>query len=495
MQIFPKCKIEERLVKLIEADKNSDKKRIARVSERYYEAKHDILDYKLFYFNADGELVEDTTRSNIKISHPFYTELIDQKVNYLLSNFSINSEDDKLDTELQEYFGDDFKDELADVCEDTSKLGFGYMYSQLNKEFKTRFKYAYSMGVIEVYKEDSDELEAVVYYYIDRIDKSKKTITRIEVHDKDQTFYYVLRGKKLEKDTKKVYNPQPHKTWKEKAKGEIVVKGQGFGYIPFFRLDNNRKQFSDLKPIKKIIDDYDLMNCGLSNNLQDINEGIYVVKGFEGTDFTELQQNLKTKKMVGVSENGDVDIKTIDIPYSARQTKLDIDEKNIYRFGMGINTNALGDNLTNVNIKSRYALLDLKCNKAERKLRKFLKGLIQIALDEINKELKSKYTLKDVNINLDREVITNELDNATIEKTNAERKQIEINTILDIATYLPDEEVIKQICDILDIDYEEIKGDVQEKLESEKIDLAKASDDLLNAPITDENPVEEVANE
>jgi len=481
MPIFSECKIEENLYSIIQQDKNSDKKRIARICERYYEAKHDILDYKLYYFNADGELVEDTTRSNIKISHPFYTELIDQKVNYLLSNFEITAEDDTLHNELQKYFGDDFKDELADTCEDTSKLGFGYMYSQLDENFKTRFKYATALGVIEIYKENSDEKEYTVYHYLDRIEKNKKLITRVEVHDKDQTFYYVLRGRKVEKDLKKKINPMPHKTWKEKEKDGVHTYGEGFGYIPFFRLDNNRKQFSDLKPIKSLIDDYDLMNCGLSNNLQDISEGIYVVKGFEGTDLDELQQNIKTKKTVGVSENGDLDIKTIDIPYQARQTKLEVDEKNIYRFGMGINTNALGDNLTNVNIKSRYALLDLKCNKAERKLRKFLKTLIQVALDEINKELKSEYTLKDVEICLDREVITNELDNATIEKTEAERKQIEINTILNVATQLPDEKAIKMICEVLDIDYDEIKAQVKEKLESEKVDLAKASDDLMNS--------------
>lgn len=479
-KIFPDCKIEENLYSLIQSDLSSEKKRIAKICERYYEAKHDILNYKLYYFNADGQLVEDTTRSNIKISHPFYTELIDQKISYLLSNFSISSEDDNLDKELQKYFGDDFKDELADTCEDTSKIGFGYMYAQLNEEFRTRFKYAVAMGVIEVYKENSDELEAIVYYYIDRIDKGKKIITRVEVHDKEQTYYYVLRGRKLEKDIKKVINPQPHKVWTEEVKGEKHKFGEGFGYIPFFRLDNNRKQFSDLKPIKPIIDDYDLMNCGLSNNLQDISEGIYVVKGFEGTDLSELQQNIKTKKMVGVSENGDLDVKTIDIPYSARQTKLDIDEKNIYRFGMGINTNALGDNLTNVNIKSRYALLDLKCNKAERKLRKFLKQLIEIALKEINELNKSEYTIDDVEICLEREVMTNELDNATISKTEAERKQIEVNTILDVASQIPEETIIKSICEILDIDYAEIEGQVKQKIESEKVDLGKASDDLMN---------------
>ena len=477
--IFKECKIEEQLVSLINKDRNSDKKRIARVCERYYEARHDILDYKLYYFNADGELVEDTTRSNIKISHPFYTELVDQKISYLLSKFNITSEDEKLNQELQKYFDDDFKNELAEVSEESSKLGFGYMYSYIDKNFKTRFKSAIAIGVKEIYKEDTDELQYILYYYLDRLEKNKKVITRIEVHDGDQTFYYVLRGRKLEADKKKKINPQPHKTWTEQRKDGIHTYGEGLGYIPFFRLDNNRKQFSDLKPIKALIDDYDLMSCGLSNNLQDISEGVYVVKGYEGTDLNELQKNIKTKKIVGVGEGGDVDIKTIDIPVAARQAKLDLDEKNIYRFGMGINTNAIGDNLTNVNIKSRYALLDLKCNKAERKLRPFLKNLIQIVLDEINQSDGTAYTIDMVKIGLEREVMTNAVDNAQIKQYEAQTRQLEINTILDVASSFPDEKIIKMICDVLDIDYDDIKNDVKKKLEEEKIELNKASEKIL----------------
>lgn len=481
MKIFNNCSIEDNLISIINADRSSDKKRRAKKSEDYYEARHDILSYKLFYFNADGELIEDTSRSNIKISHPFYTELIDQKTSYLLSNAKIYSKDDKLDEELKKRFNETFFSNLTDTFEDTSKLGFGYMYAQLDKDLITQFRYARALGVVEVRKEDSDELEAMVYYYIDRIDKGKKVVTRAEVWDNDQTFYYVIRGRKLEKDTRKAINPQPHKTWKEKKK----LYGEGFGYIPFFRLDNNRKQISDLAPIKPIIDDYDLMNCGLSNNLQDVSEGIYVVKGFEGDNLTELQQNIKTKKIVGVNEDGDVDIKTIDIPYQARKEKLEIDEKNIYRFGMGFNSAQLGDgNITNIVIKSRYALLDLKCNKAERRLRPFLDNLIEIALKEINEANKTDYTRKDVIVELEREVMTNALDNATIEKTEAETRQIEINTILNIATQLPEEKVIKMICEVLDIDYADIESEIKAKLEEEKIDLNSASEKLIEEETT-----------
>lgn len=150
---------------------------------------------------------------------------------------------------------------------------------------------------------------------------------------------------------------------------------------------------------------------------------------------------------------------------------------------MGFNASQTGDgNITNIVIKSRYTLLDLKCNKLEKYLRSFLKPMIQIALDEINKQYETNYTMKDVDICLEREIPTNEKDNAEIEKYKAETKQIEINIILDAASKLDDETIVKALCDILDIDYEEIK----DKIAVDRIDLSQASQKIENAGVSNE---------
>lgn len=179
--------------------------------------------------------------------------------------------------------------------------------------------------------------------------------------------------------------------------------------------------------------------------------------------------------MISTGENGSLDIKTIDIPYEARKLKMEVDEKNIYKFGMGFNASQSGDgNITNIVIKSRYTLLDLKCNKKAKYIRAFLIPMIEIALDEINQQHDTNYTIKDVKICLEREIPTNEKDNAEVEKNLAETKQIQIDTILDAANKLDDETIIQAICEILDINYEEIK----DRLENDKIELNKASEAL-----------------
>lgn len=455
---------EAEILRLIQEDSASAKKQLARKGQAYYEGEHDIKNYRLFYYNADGVLVEDKTRSNIKISHPFLTELIDQKVQYTMSgkNPMIRSDNAELQTLLDEYFNEneDYTRELYELLTGASAKGFEYMYAYKNAEGKTSFQCADSLGVVEVRAKDTDDnCEYVIYWFYDRIDKGQKKIKRIQVWDSHQTFFYVSEDEgKIEKDTSQEINPRPHTLYRKKDGGELYY--EDYGFIPFFRLDNNRKQYSDLKPVKDLIDDYDLMACGLSNNLQDASEYLVVVKGFQGDKLEELIQNVKTKKHIGVNgENGGgVDFKTVDIPYEARKIKLELDKESIFRFGEGFDSTQTGDgNITNVVIKSRYALLDLKFNKFKILLQQFLRKQVKIVLAEINEELGTDYQQKDVWFDFDPEIITNAQDNATIEKTDAETQQIKVNILLGLVPTLGNELVVQNICEALDLDYDDIK--------------------------------------
>ena len=440
------------------ADLANKEKRQAKTGQRYYEGRHDILNYKFCVPDADGHLVEDKTRSNIRIPHPFFTELVDQAVQYMLSGEGphVKSENPELQTKLDEYFDDDFYAELNDVLTGGMTKGFEYMYAYMDEDEHLRFQWADSLGVIEVRAKDTqDHCDYVIYHYTERLDKDGERIEKIQVWDRENVTYYVREGKgNIELDPNVRVNPQPHVVYE---KGDSKY-GYGLGFIPFFRFDANRKKVSQLFTVKALIDDYDINNCGLSNNLQDFAEGYYVVKNYQGEDIDELVQDIKVRKAVGVDNEGGLDIQTVNIPFEARQTKLALDEDNIYRFGMGFNSQKVGDgNITNVVIKSRYTLLDLKCNKLEMRLKQFMRKLVKVVLDEINVYGKSAYSMHDVVLDFSRETPTNELDNAQIDATKAGTRQTEINTLLMIAERLDNETLMKSICDILEIDYEEIK--------------------------------------
>ena len=52
--------------KFIQDDVSSEKKKFARLGQRYYEGDHDIKNYKLYYYDGEGMLQEDKTRANQK---------------------------------------------------------------------------------------------------------------------------------------------------------------------------------------------------------------------------------------------------------------------------------------------------------------------------------------------------------------------------------------------------------------------------------------------
>lgn len=451
----------EEIKQFIDNDTASMKKKFAKVGQRYYEAEHDINDYRIFYVNADGKLQEDKQKSNIRICHPFFTELVDQEVQYALSGKEgfIRSDNPDLQDELDAYFNEneDFMAELYDVCTGAIAKGFENMYAFKNKEGRTCFMFADSIGVVEVKAQETDDgCEYVIYHYVDRIGKDNKIITRIQVWDSQQIHFFVQEddGKIIEDPAEKA-NPRPHSMFSEKGKTYY----EDYGFIPFFCLDNCRKQVSGLKPIKNLIDDYDLMACGLSNNIQDTNEALYVVRGFQGDNLDELMQNIRAKKHIGVDEEGGVDVQTVAIPVEARKTKMEIDKENIYHFGMGVDTAGLKDTSATVSIavKAAYALLDMKTNKFTTRLKQFMRKLLDVVLKEINDRDGTDYQQKDVYFCFEHETPTNALENAQIELTEAQRKQTEITTILNLATKLDNETQMQLICEQLDIDYNEIK--------------------------------------
>lgn len=479
-------KIDE-IKRFIDEDSASLKKAAARKGQEYYEGEHDIRNYRLFYYNNDGELVEDKSRSNVKIPHPFFTELVDQTTQYILSGETfIKSDIPELQTELNGYFNDDenFIAELSEVITGCQTKGFEYMFAYKNENNKLCFQCADSIGVVEVSAKDNEaNKNHIIYWYVYRVGKGQKKIKKIQVWDDKEVGFYVQEEKgEILIDDSEAVNPRPHILYRKEKDAKTYF--DEFGFIPFFRLDNNKKQHSSLKPVKELIDDYDLMASSLSNNLVDFDTPIHVIKGYPGEDLDELQQNLKTKKIIGVDENGGIDIKTVDVPYQAREAKLNLDEKNIYRFGMGLNTSGLKDTsaTTNIAIKAMYSLLDLKCSKLEIRLKQFLRKIIKVVLEEINKDKSTDYQMKDVYFNFEHVIMSNAQENAQIELVEAQRKEVEINILLGLATYIDNELLMQLVAEQLDIDWEEIKGKLKNPDEAED-DLKKAQEILKEISI------------
>ena len=449
--------------RLVSNDRGSKLKQEMQTGINYYEGKHDIANYRLFYFNNEGELVEEKHRSNTRIAHQYFTELVDQKVQYLLSNpIEVTTDQTGLQEYLDEYINEDFQLMLQELVEGASQKSYEYAFWKIDTDNRLRFKTADAIKIIPIYDEFYN-IDQIIYYYDEQIvkDNKQKTVTKIQLWTKEEVFYFVQEdGQAVKLDNSAEYNPKPHLL---AQKGEDKF-GKGYGRVPFICLQNNRGKTNDLQPIKDLIDDYDMMACALSNNLIDFDHPIYAVRGYEGDNLSTLVTNLKTKKTVGVGENGGIDVITTNIPVEARKAKLEIDKEAIYKFGMGFDSSQTGDgNITNVVIKSRYSLLGLKCNKIEVRLRVVLKEMLQLIVDNINELHGKAYDASEIEITMTRDVMANEIDNASITKTEAETNQILINNIMTAAQRLDDRTVLELLAGILEVDPDEVEKALEEQ--------------------------------
>ena len=261
------------LSKFIQDDKLSQAKNKAREGQRYYDYQHDILKNRIFYLDDNDTLQEDEHASKIKIPHPYFTELVDQKVQYLLSNpVEIEVEDEKFQEHLNQYYNEDLQLFLQEILEGASVKGFEYAYARTNNHDVLCFQVSDSLNTFEIFDNDG-ERAAVVRYYNKDITRDGKntTVEHAEVWDDEKvTFYVKDKNGRFILDPKREENPRAHIV-AVTDDGQMLERD--YGTIPFYQLGNNKKNQTDLEPIKALIDDYDLMNAFLSNNLQDF-EGI-----------------------------------------------------------------------------------------------------------------------------------------------------------------------------------------------------------------------------
>ena len=244
----------EEIKMFIDEDAASMKKHFARIGERYFDGDHDIKSYRMFYFNNDGQLVEDTSRANVRITHPFFKELTEQGTQYTLSGTDgfVFSDIPELQSELDSRFNnnDDFIDELSETLTDCQTKGFAYMYAMKDSTDKLKFTCADSIGVVEIEARFAeDKKDHVIYWYVDRVDKEGHRIKKIMDWDDEQVVYYVQTDEgEIQIDDKAKVNPRPHILYQVDGDDNTYIDSLGF--LPFFRLDNNKKQFSNLKAVK-----------------------------------------------------------------------------------------------------------------------------------------------------------------------------------------------------------------------------------------------------
>ncbi len=380
--------------------------------QRYYENENDILKRKQYYYK-DGHKIEDDTKANHKIPHNWHKLLVDQKVSYLVGKpivFQCDKKDKDYEERLNLILGEEWDDRLTELAKNSSNKGTEWLHVYINSEGKFKFIIIPAEEVIPIYDTSLQEnLEAVLRYYL--VEVNGKDRIRVEWWTRDTvTFYIEEENGVFVLDDTEPKNPDSHFYYND--------VGYGWGKVPFIEFPNNEERNSDLKYYKELIDNYDSNVSDLANNLSEVQEIVYILKGYENTDLSQFNENVRRYKTISVSgEPGSgVDKLELNIPIDAKKEMLDRLEENIFLFGQGVNvkTDRFGNSPSGVALKFLYSLLNMKASVMERKFRKAVKRLLWFTTEYINIIDKKDYDSTTVQVTFRKTMIANDLENVEI---------------------------------------------------------------------------------
>lgn len=352
---------------------------------------------------------EDNYRANNKIANGFLKVLIDQKINYSLSQPLVLKGVDN----IVKLF--DVNKLIRKVAKEASKKAVEWVHPYINREGKLKIVNVSGQEIIPIYDNSFDaELLQIIRYYTIKVQEGneKKDRYKVELWDKDKVTYYMQdQAGKYHFDSLVDPNPAPH--WQEvtiQLGQPIKTIPHGWGKVPFVPLWNNEEHTNDLEQVKAHIDIYDIIESDFANNIEDLQDAVIKLKNYGGIteNMNEFINYLKKYKVLPLDAEGDAEYMTTEIPVVARQTMLQILRDNIFEFGQGVDVTKTGDgNVTNVVIKNRYAALDLKANDTEARVKEFIEELFWFCNEYLRLTGQQQDDLTKMEITFNRAMIIN----------------------------------------------------------------------------------------
>lgn len=353
--------------KLIEKYDGLDAARLkkAEVALRYYLGDNDIM-----YRKPKDKCDEPLRNADNRIAFNFHSLLVDQKASYMFTAPPLfDTKDDTLNEIVAATLGDGYAKKCKDLCVDASNAGVGWLHYWIDEKKGFCYGVIPSMQVRPVYSLRLEkELEAVL-----------RTYRMVDDNGDEWQIYEIWNDKECQAYRKRAEMFQPFDMF-----SYVNLDGMAeptntfrhdFGAVPFIPFPNNNVCTGDLDKIKNLIDSYDKTYSGFVDDLEDIQQVVFVLTNYGGADLKQFLSDLKYYKTIQVESAGSddksgVSTLTIDIPVEARDKLLDITRKAIFDMGQGIDPQQQGfDNTSGEAMKFLYSLLELKAGLMETEFR------------------------------------------------------------------------------------------------------------------------------
>ncbi len=399
----------EEIIKIFIDEFNSSKERKSMLEgQRYYRVENDILNRKMIRYE-DEKPVIDETKTNNRLAHGFMHLLVVDKVNYLLSKpYTLICDDEKYLEQVKEILGKRFQKRLTQLGTEASNKGIAWLYVYIDSEGNFKTMKIPSEQCIPIWKDnDHEELQAIIRYYdLETYEgKEKKIVTKIEYWTPERVDYYVMEGGQVILDSEMYLDDENNYDGHFKVNNEAGA----WGRVPFIPFKNNDYELPDLQFVKTLIDNYDLTRSDIANELEDIKNIVYALRGYGGEDLSEFMRELSYYRAVKLDEDGGVDTLETSINIEAAKEHYETLRKDIYDFGQGVDKSQdkLGNNPSGIALKFMYSGLDLKCNAMEDNFKWAFEQLLYF----VNKYLeitKQSVSDKEIKIVFNRDIAINE---------------------------------------------------------------------------------------
>lgn len=335
-------------------------------ARNYYENKTDILMEKPKEKKQEEKPLRNADN---QIPFNFHGLLVNQKAAYMFTAPPLFDLGEKAaNKQLVKFLGDKYAKTCKDLCIDASNCTVAWLH--LWKNTKGEWKYATVPAdqVVPVWAKSLEkELLGVLRIYQDIDEETGDSYTIYEYwNDIECNVYRLKAGDELGQLT-------PYQMFQ--ADPELCEMSAQYrhevGEVPFFPFFNNNIDTNDLVNIKPLIDTYCKVFSGFVNDLEDIQEVIFVLTNYGGADLGQFLRDLKEYKAIQIENEGDgdrsgVSTLTIELPVEAREKLLTITRKCIFEQGQGIDPDPENfGNSSGVALNFLYSLLELKAGLQE----------------------------------------------------------------------------------------------------------------------------------
>lgn len=371
----------ETMKKLINTSrkKHREMAREAMVAERYYRKKNDILKKGARGHSPDGNPMRSADN---RIPSNFYNLLVNQKTAYLFTDPPVfDTGDEKANKAVKNALGDNFSKICKDLCVNASNCTVAWLHYWVNEEGEFKYAVPDPKQIVPIWTDDLEkELSGILRVY-DVLDESGRKRNIYEYWNREYCYTFYKESRDA------MSSLQPYDATMAAGAlpdSDAYCFAHGFGEVPFIPFPNNAEGSNDLNDVKELIDTYDKIYSGFMNDLEDIQEVVFVLTGYEGEDLSEFLHKLKKYKTVKI--DGDEDLQgglstlTIDIPVEAREKMLTMTRKAIFEQGMGIDPDPQNfGNSSGVALAYLYSLLELKSGLMEIEFRPGFARLVRAA--------------------------------------------------------------------------------------------------------------------